>query len=170
LNYIVDDIGTVVAKLRSIESGPPYYMYGHRLEIANRLKAKDNRVNEKEAKYPLIALRLDTEEGMGEGFPKQDLNLIIATITKRGYNAEERYTNVFKPVLQPLYLQFIQALRKSGLFIWPNLQDMPVHTKIDRPYWGTPDPEENVKNLFDDPIDAIEILNLKINSLDKTCS
>lgn len=170
MNFIVDDIGEVVARLRTVEGGAPYYMYGHRLEIANRLKAKDGLVGVKDEKYPLIALRLDTEEGIGEGFPKQDLNIIIATLTKKQYNAEQRYENVFKPILQPLYLSFIQALRESGLFIWPNLQDFPTHTKIDRPYWGTANAEENVKNLFDDPIDAIEIIGLKINSLDKTCS
>lgn len=170
MRFITDDIGEVVARLRTVEGGPPYYTYGHRLEIANKLKAKDGLVGVKDEKYPLIALRLDTEEIMGEGFPKQDLNLIIATITKKQYNAEQRYANVFKPILQPLYLSFIEALRESGLFTWPNLQDFPAHVKVDRPYWGTPDPEGNVKNLFDDPIDAIEIIGLKINSLDKTCS
>lgn len=169
MSFITDDIGTVVARLRTVEDGPPYYMYGHRLEIANRLKAKDGLVDQKNAKYPLIALRLDTEQEIGEGFPKQNLNLIIATLTKKGYNAEQRYANVFKPILEPLYLQFMRALRESGLFIWPGLQDLPVHTRVDRPYWGTPDPEANVANLFDDPIDAIEIIGLKINSLDKTC-
>jgi len=187
--YIVDDIGSVVSRMRPIDSSygtdmtdyissigqnanlplMPYYIYGHRLEIANRLKEKDQDKVFKYQKYPLIALRMDIQEVVTKGIIDVTLNLAILSFTERKYNAEERYENVFKPILYPLYNRFMDELFKSGLFFWQNDSKTPDHTKIDRPYWGTEGNEGNVKHIFNDPLDAIEILNLKISKNFKNC-
>ena len=178
MNYIVDDIGTIVAAVRnadfdssfdsSFSSGFPFYLYGHRQEIANRLDAKNKDRSTKDKKYPAIFLKLDTDEDIRNGYQFYDLNLVIVNFTKANYNAEERYTNVFKPVLYPIYEMFLKKLRDSGLFVWEAPPDgdntYPPHKKIDRPYYGTPGEEANVKRIFSDPLDAIEIVNLKIQS------
>jgi hypothetical protein len=166
-NYVVDNIGTVVASMREVSDGPPYYMYGHKLEISNRLLEKDLNKEEKYKKYPLIALRLDTSEYINNGIVDYNLNIAILEYTKSNYNAEERYQNVFKPILYPLYTEFINKLKLK--FYWPGNQKYPPHTKVDRPYWGTEAEQQNIKNIFNDPLDAIEIINLKISQTIKNC-
>jgi hypothetical protein len=62
-----------------------------------------------------------------------------------------------------MYESFLTELNDSGLFEWPGFQIRPTHVKIDRPFWGTEGKEGNTAYIFDDPLDAIEILDLKIN-------
>lgn len=181
MNYIVDDIGTVVAKMRTdsvlisaLTAGlpaldmngynveQPFYMYGHRVEIASRLAEKDQQSALKYKKYPLVALRMDTTEQLDRGVIDFSLNIALIMQTDRNWNAEERYTNVFKPVLYPMYASFMKQLRNAGLFMWESGKDLPKHTKIDRPYWGIEGKEGNTANIFSDPLDAIEIVDLKL--------
>ncbi len=147
----------------------PYYLYGHRTEISDRLLEKDQDKVQKYKKYPLIALKLDTPETVNEGLWHYDLNIAILAYTDKNYNTEERYTNVFKPVLYPLYESFLKELRNAGMFMWPDEQEFPPHVKIDRPYWGTESKEGNVKQFFNDPLDAIELVNLKFSKRIKNC-
>lgn len=177
MNVLVDDIGKVVQAMRNggsfdlysddtfVGDGSPYYIFGHYQEIANRLLEKDADTDFKFKKYPLIVLRMDFTEDVNQGMWRSALNVIIVNLTNPGYNAEQRYASVFKPLLYPLYEKFLKALRDSGLFSWDQKLEMsyPPHTKIDRPYWGTPGPQANLANIFNDPLDAVEILNLKLN-------
>jgi hypothetical protein len=183
MNYIVDDIGTVVTAVQAELQGTfdatfdetfnstagPYYMYGHRMEISDRLLEKDQSKATKYNKYPLIALKLDTPEKVEDGLWHYDLNIAILAFTDRNYDAPDRYTEVFKPVLYPIYESFLKQLRNSGLFMWEGDQQYPPHIKIDRPYWGTEGKEQNMKSFFNDPLDAIEIVNLKISKRIKNC-
>lgn len=179
-NFIVRDIGAVVEIMR----GPvfseefssefrleiPFYKYGHRVEIAKRLDEQNRDTDKKNKKYPLIALRLDTTEKVYDGIWHFNLNIAIANWTDKNYNAEQRYDQVFEPVLYPLYLRFLEALRQSGLFFWPEEHGkIPPHEKIDRLFWGTAGSEGNEKKLFSDPLDAIEIIGLQLNQELKTC-
>lgn len=173
MNFIVDDIGTVVAAMRPFGTiNPtltPYYMYGHREEIANRLKEKENDAVFKYQKYPLVALRLDVAESVHDGLIDFTLNVAIVAFTSKTDDAEKRYQNVFKPVLYPLYESFLKQLKLSGLFMFGKGLSVPSHTKIDRPFWGIPAVEGNVKYIFNDPLDAIELTNLKLTQPIKKC-
>jgi len=179
-NFIVDDIGAVVTLMKgpifTIEFDDtftgydvPYYKYGHRKEIAKRLDEMNRSDEDKNKKYPLIALRLDTVEEISNGIWHFNLNIAIVNFTDRNYNSEQRYDQVYKPVLYPLYLRFIEALRQSGLFFWDAESPIPPHKKVDRLFWGTGTIEGNDKQIFSDPLDAIEILDLKLNQELKTC-
>lgn len=182
MNFITDDIGEVVALMRGVDisygqpmldyidqyntpaNAPlmPYYMYGHRLEIANRLLEKSQDSVYMYQKYPLIALRMDVPEDSDDGLNHYKLNIAIVTLTEKNWNAEERMTNVIKPVLAPLYDRFIRELGNVGLFTWEGDSRKPPHTAIIRPYWGTAQKEGNAANIFNDPLDAIEIVNLEL--------
>ncbi len=164
-------MGEVVAALRgtfdetfdkTFGSQAPYYMYGHRLEISNLLLQKDDSKSTKYKKYPLIALRMDFEEAFKSGIYQVSLNVAIISFTEPKYTAAQRYEHVFKPVLYPIYYRFMEALQDSDFFYYPDSM-YPEHTKIDRPFWGTTAPEKNEKYIFNDPLDAIELLNLKLN-------
>jgi len=177
VSYIVDDIGVVVAALRETTIAPnapganaPYYMYGHPLYLANKLKEKTKDNILKYQKYPLIALRLDATEDRRGDITDYNLNLYIVNKTEINYTSEQRYTQVFKTILFPIYKRFLVSLRESNLFMWGKDQLEPPHTKIDRPFWGTPPSpaaQGTVKYIFDDPLDAIEILNLQISSRER---
>jgi hypothetical protein len=184
MRRIVEDIGTVVNSLRYTinedgvivrpttltpeeEVRTPYYMYGHRLEIANRLMLKDRDKAQKREKYPLFALRLDTVEEIDSNETRVKLNIGIFNYTDKNYSAEDRYVNVFWPILYPLYGMFKDAVFKSGLFFYPGRD--PKHKKIDRPFWGISQTEGNSKYIFSDPLDAIELVDLELNLVTKKC-
>lgn len=170
MNVITDDINKVVQLVRAkYTDGSPYYEFGHRLEIANLLLKKDTNSTKKYEKYPLIALRLPTAETIADEMAGQGLNIVIVTLTKKDYTTAQRYEKVFKPILYPLYYRFFDALRASGKFTWKEYGKMPQHTKTDKPFWGVTGNEGNAKYIFNDPLDAIEITNLKINQHLKPC-
>lgn len=142
--------------------GAPYYLYGHRQEIATRLMRKDRSRTSKASKYPLIGLRLDTAEKMVGDVAHFTLNIAIINRTKPTYTSDQRYSEVFVPILYPLYELLFVKLREHG-FMWPSNLERPEHTKIDRLFWGTAGTEKNDKNIFNEPVDAIELLDLQIN-------
>lgn len=180
MNILVDEIGAIVTSMQNLSIGDakkfgidaglesPFYTYGTRVEINRYLTRQDQDIVLKHKKYPLIALRLDTSEVMNNGVFNYDLNIAIFTLTKIEYTAKARYDNVIKPILIPLYTLFLARVKESS-FMWPGNQQFPPHTKIDRPYWGIDAGEGSDRTVFKDPLDAIEILNLKINQKVKTC-
>lgn len=165
-NEIVDDIGGVVAKLRSVTDGPPYYMYGSTTEVNERLIKKTKAAKQK---YPLIFLMWDFPEPVTVGgMYHYDLHMGILQFTDQNLTTEQRRVQVFNPVLNPLYEKFIHGLLHAKL-AWPGYPSLPPHTPIARPYWGTLQSEKKIKNVFTDPLDCIEILNLKVNKRIKYC-
>jgi hypothetical protein len=161
MNHIVEQIGSIVTAMQDLE-GKPYYMYGHRVEINERLLKKNDDKVFKYQKYPLIALRWETPEEVSNGMVEYSLNIVLLANTDKNYTAEQRHENVIKPILTPLYEQFLIEIKRSGLFQWEGDQKTPPHTKLDRPYWGVSQENGNIKNIFSDPLDGIEITNLRI--------
>lgn len=185
MSYVVEDIGTIVDQVKekwltmdsdeftmdnatlTMDGGDaPYYLYGHRLDISNRLdRMGQDKVN-KYRKYPLIALRMDIDEEIIGDVTRLNLNIALMKKTSKQWSTVERYQNNFKQSLIPLYELFMDTLRDSGLFMWEGEIERAPHTRIIRPYWGTvssPPSEGSDKNVFTDPLDAIEIINLRIN-------
>ena len=171
MSHIVDDIEAVVANLRGgtfdtsfdrySRGDFPYFMYGHLVEINQRLMLKDRGKHSKFEKYPLIALRSDIDVSNIGGLKEYKLNIAIFTKTSDGLNAEERKEQIFKPVLIPLYDMFIEQLRKCGLFIWSG-NPIPEHMYVERPFWGTQNDQQNLKRILNDPVDCIELIDLKL--------
>jgi len=163
---VTDAIGFVVQRMRRVKGSDnlltPYYMYGHRLDINHQLTDKDNDAKLKYQKYPLIALRLNVDESINNGLNEVDLDIAIVDMTDPKYNSIERMEKVIKPILIPLYNRFIKELGNSGLFSWANDSDIPKHKRRLCPYWGVPDKNGVIANIFNDPLDAIEITNLKL--------
>jgi len=115
-------------------------------------------------KYPLIALFTDFDQEKNNEtagyYCNANFHLIIANITtNKENNAEERLTQNFRPILEPIYLEFMKQIKLSGFFICG--YEIP-HTKTDRYYWGKNGLFGQEGNIFSDYIDAIEITNLKL--------
>lgn len=153
----------VVARVRAdydAENGlEPYYIYGHPIEIAQRLSIKDQSDINRYRKYPLIALITDFTETHGNTIDYDytaPFKLLIVGSTKPEYTSEERYEATFKPVLYPIYSLLIEKLFESPYtaIVDPDLIE---HQKIDRLFWGRNTENGNVGLVFNDFLDAIEL-------------
>lgn len=170
--YVVDEIREVVrltgeGLVKKNFLYQIYYMHGHPKEIISRLQAMTKTVSKQSKKYPIICLFQDFVEQRGAkpGFyGRTNLQLAIANITKPEYNAEQRYAENFKPVLYPIYNEFIYQLFRYPLFAFQSVEEV-KHTKIDRLYWGS----ETSASKGNDYLDCIEIQNLDILIKQKIC-
>ncbi len=145
----------------------PYFFYGTPVEINSQMIARDSGSNKGKV-YPAIALRLPTNEEVKNGLVNYNFNIGIFGITEVTYDAPARYTNVVKPILYPLYELFLDRLRKAG-FVWEGSLTYPPHTKRDMLHHGVEATEGNIAYKFKQPLDAVEIQNLRINNKIKYC-
>ena len=170
IRQIVSDI-VADMRLDGIYNGEePYFMAGHRMEIAQRLREKNADSVFKYQKYPLIALKLPApaEIGTASGNIREfRLNIAFIEFTNKNYISDERLDNVINPILEPMYAHFIEKCLNSS---WVMENDTPPHTKIDRLFYGTEGNEGGEKYIFDDPLDAIELIDFRIRVIDKTCN
>lgn len=167
MRNIVEDIREIVKTIQC--DGLPSYMAGHLVEVNTRLKEEDLKEDGKFKKFPLVILRLDTDEKVENGLIHYNLNMaFVKDLTReeedQKLTGEERINQVIMPILVPLYEEFIKALFISR-FSWSGRdRRQPPHRRVLRPYWGT-----GVKNMLSDPLEGIEILDLKISQEDKEC-
>lgn len=141
------------------------YKYGRQIQILKALEDMNNSVDNKDKKYPLLALYQDFPEKRGVGyysevtFPK----IVIANLTQSTDTPDVRYEQVFKPLLYPVYYQFLSKLARHSSNAGSLDPEAIIHTKWDR--MGI---RPEVGNT--DYIDAIEITDLKFNfQQTKTC-
>ena len=147
------------------------YQKGHLIELIDTLAAmsKDNVAGA--LKYPLIYLVQDFDEIRGRQpgiYAETRLNIVIAHFTQKTHTVDDRYTQVFKPVLYPIYNEFINQLAKHPLIVQGDAEDID-HVKTDRLYWGKKAIGGNEANKLNDHVDAIEIQNLELKFYYKTC-
>lgn len=183
--FIIDLFRDVVAKVsenmtETLQAYDPsitgvHYMAGHPLEITNRLseRGKNGKAFEK---YPLIALFLDVpeEKNAGIGFESEiTATFIIARSTVSNLIAEERDTKNFKPVLVPIYREFLKQINEITFGHWKPFQTNGVrslpHREWKRYFWGKDTFMKNVANNFNDHLDCIEIENLRLKINFKNC-
>lgn len=146
----------------------PYYFYGSPIEVNKQLIRRDEELSSLGKVYPAIVLRLPSVETPSGGLMKYNLNVAIFEPTQDTYDSVDRYTNVIKPTLIPLYNLLIDRLKKAHFF-WPGDQRIPPHEKIDRLHHGVEETQGNKAYAFAHKLDAIELVNLKINSSLKYC-
>ena len=170
-DYVTYDVTTASFKVEGdVSAGtswtakPPYYMYGHPKEIRQRLQERDSGPTLKYQKYPLIALIQDFPEDMTdpELYAEVKITVVIVGYTKKDYYSEDRYTNVLKPVLYPIYNDLLEAIFNDSNFWFDPSLTKPKHTKTDRLFYGTESVDGNVANQYADHLDAIEVSNLEL--------
>lgn len=177
--YITEVIGEVVALasakvLEELQKTDPtitgvHYLYGHYSDIRERLIAKA-KVNE--LSFPLVVLFEDFKIQHRTNVPGvtglADMTLIILHTSKNDVTREQRQERVFKPILYPIYLAFLKALKDSGKFMIYNAAAI-QHDQINRPHWGDPALYGNKGYLFDRCLDGIELSNLQLQTYLKNC-
>lgn len=162
-DYLVDIFYDVVEYVRTnydaSDVDAPYYDHGHPLDINNKLTQKSKAGSFKYKKYPLIALIQDFTESHGGSYAYNyttSPKILIVDYTKQTYNSQQRYENVFKPVLYPLYNLLLDGILDSLYIDITSIENL-VHTKTDRLYWGKVGIQGNDGKIFNDFLDAIEI-------------
>ncbi len=180
ITVIVDEIGKVVASMRNLSASDaakfgitagltsPYYFYGHPIDINRQMIARDKELSTKGKVYPAVALRLPADAKHEGGMIHFTLNVAILDVTELDWSADERYAQVIKPKLYPLYELFLDRLKKHG-FSWTGDQKVPPHHQIDRPHHGVEETQGNKAYVFTNKLDGIEIQNLQINYKFKQC-
>lgn len=172
VDYIEEVAAKVSSKLtaefQSIDSAITgvHYLHGHPKEIIETLAQRDKSERFMFDKYPLIALFQDFPEKVINNYSIEvNLNIVFCKSTLPEYKADERYNKNFYPFLYPMYEEFMKALSKH-----PNTAKYhSEYTKIDRLFWGKTGLYGNTANAFNDHLDALELVNLKILINNLTC-
>lgn len=166
--YVVDIIGEVVsaadAALRAdatswLATNDKHitYKYGDREEIITRMQQLTNATY---PKYPFIGLVMPFQESRGASVGYYEnvtfKEIIIATVSNKTDDFPARYTKWFKPVLYPIYYEFLNQLARHKNNPGSAEVDTIPHTKQDVPNIVPTDSKLN------DYVDAIVITNLQV--------
>lgn len=135
----------------------PFFHYGTTLNMINELLDKDNAHVDK---FPLIYLSQPfTEDYNTDSMSvlyNATVEIFIINHTNPNYTISDRYSEVFDPILYPIYESLMNNLTHYRGFMF-DLKTPPTHSKEDLPHWGN-----GQANFVNDLIDAIHITNLII--------
>jgi hypothetical protein len=162
--YLSDMLRSIVAEVNTVLDFEVFFKHGHQTDIGKELY-KDG------ALYPLIWLPANSvtwsrpaaaRNGINSGlFGDVSFDLLLAMPTDNAYTAEERETNIFKPILHPVYLELIRRIGKSNFFNISSSEEI-KHSAKDWHYWGGNEMNNNAKNLWDDFIDAVHLKSITL--------
>ena len=169
---IIDVIADVVSKLQGLpaidDDGNDYYktvtfLHGEGLEVFDSItKASEVNID----LFPMIYLQQDIQEYKdGKTYnTRASLNVFVICPTLKEYDAESRKEIIFKPILTPIYEQFINGLISSKYIEHGKGYLYPPHKKTDSMFWG----KDNrlVANGF---LDVIEIRDLELTFFNNNC-
>lgn len=168
--YFVDIFESIVERVQELydttNQEVPYCLYGHPLDVLGVLTEKDKSQVYKFKKYPVVILIQDFDEDHGNnityGYNLPEIRVLIADLTQPTYHASQRYENIFKPILYPIYRHLLVAMNES-IDIDTKDIDQISHTKTDRMFWGTQTSFGSDASVLNDYLDAIDITFRDIN-------
>lgn len=173
--YIEDDLRDITEKvsdaiLSDLQSVAPsikgvFFEFGTPDELIETLTQKGKTTIGKDLKYPLIFLFVDVKEPRGYVGDYADLRLRIAIInfTSPTYKAKDRLEKNFKPIIMPVYYEFMRQIALSGnIFLGASNVENIKHTTIRRYFWGRESEGGSTANKLGDYVDGLEIENLEL--------
>jgi hypothetical protein len=159
--YIVDIFRDVVSLvtgklLPTLQAVEPLitmvrYDYGHINDINERILARQQNGD---VMNPMVLLIEDYKTVHGdEGLTGiSNVKIIIVYLSKADITRQQREDNVFRPILYPIYFEFLNQLKVSGMFQIYDVTKI-QHEQINRPHWGDPylygNKEYPLKGVFD---------------------
>ena len=172
--YIEDDMASIVnrvstaltAKLKQIDPKIEgvWYEFGTKLEIIETLSQKSQGNVYKFKKYPLVCLFTDIPHSVGNNTndtAELRLNMAIIYGTKATFKAKDRLEKNFKPIIMPIYHEFLRQISLDGkVFLNASAIVNIRHTTQRKYYWGTQ--PIGGENAFNDFVDGLEIDNLEL--------
>lgn len=181
--FVVDEVETVVnlvndsilstikqnevAALGSTNIERVNFEKGGYLELLETLAQKDQSNSTKKFKYPLVYLQQPFKETRGQAniYTETYLRILFIHQTEQGYKTTDRYRNVIKPVLSPIYLEFLrQAEIYSGI-----VGSYFEHDYTELPFGGSISSGVKDGIMLNDFVDAIDVTNLNLKFYNKTC-
>lgn len=157
---LVDEFQTLVAAVKAKLSLPVLnYQYGYIAELQATLKDYSLTAQYRVLKYPLVWLvqPFTIDRVNGNYFGDTSLRIFIIQESATALKAPDRMTDVFKPVLYPIYGELMQQIGIASQIFDGMLNKVIPHRVIDRYYWG-----EEQQDKIDDVFDCMEISNLKL--------
>ncbi len=162
--YIPDLVGAVVAKVNTTFASRPsnpfnvYFDYGRHSEVMKNLTYKEQNP-EKPKKFPIIWLITPFKEkrSLLDGTSVANFHFVIAHDTNMNYSESERKTNVYLPILYPVYNEFLkQFMYATRSFEIDRKQD---YDYIDISYAKL---EADGTNILGHFVDVIDIQNFTV--------
>lgn len=162
------DLYSIFATIVAGMTSAPAFSYGYWPEVRQDLMQKGKDKANDGTKFPLIVMGTDFEEKRRAGILAEiNPKFYLIAESSLNYTTPQRITNVYTPVLYPLYEEFIQALEDSAR-VHPGTGDRIFeHTKRDLFYMGFAKEGANQNQLVD-ILDAIE-LNFGSIVISKKC-
>jgi len=160
--YFVDVFDNWVANIRKkydiVDNEQPYSYFGSQQDIVNYLIEKSASPTQSRKKFPFICLVDDFEETINsrEHWYTLTPTIYIFAETLETYDPRDRYTNVIKPILYPLFELLLREVECSKS-LSPTNEFLSFKKRLYRGQIG-----ENV--MVSDTVDALKITftNLKI--------
>jgi hypothetical protein len=153
----------LVTKVQTELSRPVYFFYGSRKELVNHLTQLSAGTTTGAKKYPLVWFVFPFTKRFSDNNQEYcelpDLMIYICTGTKQNSSTKQRMTDNFIPTLYPIYQELLNQIDLSDKLTWEG-GEIP-HEVIDWPFWGDPEPKQEV-NPLNDMVDAVLIKNLKL--------
>lgn len=164
IQYFPDIMEAIVTSIQT--DSLPRFSYGYWLEEQNKLSVKS--LNwQNSITYPFIFMPVDYDEDFGAEpiyYSSNDFILYIVGKSKINYKSEERFENVLKAILYPIYQNLMQAMIDSLSFDKEGKRFI-AHEKKDLYYHEAAINE----NKLNQPIEVIRLTfsDLKINYISK---
>lgn len=173
--YIEDDLKeltervsvTILPYLQSVQSTIEgvFFEFGTPIELIETMTQLGKTDSGKTKKYPLIFLFVDVDEPKGYvgDYANLSLRLAILNFTSPTFKAKERLEKNFKPIIMPVYYEFLRQLSLDGkAFLGNGEVENLRHTATRRYYWGNAGEGGNTANKLGDFVDGLEIRNLEL--------
>lgn len=146
-----------------------HYDFGHYTDVREKLKQQAKNPQNNTERYPLIVVfedfKVDKRRIGIQGVA--GLTAIILFTSKKDMTRQQRETQVFIPIIQPIYEAFLVEIKNSGVFKFYG--PTPPHTEIDRPHWGDPGLYRNGEYLLGDCLDGKELQFSQLETLLNIC-
>lgn len=92
----------------------PYFLHENKIKANEILTQKNESTVERWKKYPLVLLLTPfTQDLTREDAVYCDLSIAFLNETEQGLNSDQRYAKNFKPILDPIYDDFLDGIVKS---------------------------------------------------------
>lgn len=169
---IVEILADVVARTKTdcrvVMGGPEIdcpeinYTFGNAQYIKDHLDELSS-LSDVDRKFPLIALFcpfVERRDVLGY-YTSAKVRVLIACATDRQYSNEQRCKLSFENILRPIYRRFLEALKEDGRFEF-GYDAIVEHEYSENYSYGRYGAVTGTGEEVSDPIDAINITNLKL--------
>lgn len=162
---LVDELAAVAAAVKTELALPVLnYKYGYIDELNEMMLQWAKDPTSVVLKFPILWLEqpyiIDRRLRGETVYGKVNLRLFIIQQTDANYKAIDRMTNVYKPIIYPIYRSLLKQIDLSLAFTTQS-KDQIAHSFSDRYYWG-----KDTEALFGDKVDCsiVSITELLISN------